>query len=86
MSHVRLAPESLFGLQFQTALSPPGKHFDALLQLIQEQHSLCRSKVPSIIQLGRCVQENGLMTPSFKLKRPELKKRFAQDIAIMYSL
>lgn len=29
--------------------------------------------------------ENDLMTPSFKLKRPQLKKRFQADITSMYA-
>jgi long-chain acyl-CoA synthetase len=29
--------------------------------------------------------ENDLMTPSFKLKRPQLKKRYDDDIRAMYS-
>jgi long-chain acyl-CoA synthetase len=30
--------------------------------------------------------ENGLQTPSFKLKRSELKKKFTEEIKQMYSL
>lgn len=31
------------------------------------------------------VVENGLLTPSFKLKRPQAKERFAREIADMYA-
>ena len=30
--------------------------------------------------------ENELLTPNFKMKRPELKKRFMEDIAKLYAL
>ena len=30
--------------------------------------------------------ENELLAPTFKMKRPELKKRFMEDIAKLYAL
>jgi long-chain acyl-CoA synthetase len=64
------------------------KHVQSLLEQEGRSAGLKGFEIVKMVHLSpdAFAVENGLLTPSFKLKRPQLKKKFETEVKHMYSV